>query len=48
MKNTKANNHHQDFVEIFRPFITVKGERVYPPPPLKAFRLLIPKDKYRG
>lgn len=38
-----------DMIVIYRPFITVKGKRIYASQAgLKAFRLEIPRDKYRG
>lgn len=38
-----------DTVVIYRPFITVKGKRIYASQVgLKVFRLEIPRDKYRG
>jgi hypothetical protein len=37
-----------DSVVIYRPWITVKGRRVYAwQRGMKAFRLVIPRDKYR-
>lgn len=36
-------------IVIYRPFITVKGKRIYAwQKGLKAFRIEIPADKYRG
>ena len=38
-----------DIVVIYRPFITVKGKRIFASQVgLKAFRLEIPRDRYRG
>ena len=39
----------EDYIEIFTPYITVKGRRIYASAyGLKAFRLLIHRSKYRG
>jgi len=40
---------HDDYVVIYRPWITIKGRRVYAwQVGKKAFRLVIPRDKYRA
>jgi hypothetical protein len=39
---------HGAYVVIYRPWITVKGRRIYASQVgKKAFRLVIPRDKYR-
>jgi hypothetical protein len=39
---------HDAYVVIYRPWITVKGRRIYASQVgKKAFRLVIPRDKYR-
>jgi hypothetical protein len=48
MLKNKSAHKNPDFVEIFVKFVTRNGKRVYPKPPYTAFRLLIPKDKYRA
>ncbi|MDR0903590.1 MAG: hypothetical protein LBM59_03050 [Ruminococcus sp.] len=40
------SHHLDDYVEIFRRYITRNGVRIYPKPPQKAFKLRIPRDKY--
>jgi len=37
-----------DYVDVYTPYITVKGKRIYAVHHgLKVFHLRIPKDKYR-
>ncbi len=46
MRNT--NNSSAGYVTIFRPFITVKGKRIYAHQKgLTAFAIKIPVSKYR-
>ncbi|WP_260425362.1 hypothetical protein [Halomonas sp. YLB-10] len=40
---------NSDTIVIYRPYITVKGKRIYAAQRgLKAFRIEIPRDRYRG
>jgi len=38
----------KDVVVIFVKWITIKGKRIYPRNGKKAFRLEIPREKYRA
>ena len=37
-----------DVIIIYVKWITIKGKRVYPKNGRKAFRLVIPREKYRA
>ena len=38
----------EDYIIIYTPFITIKGKRIFAKSyGLKAFRLCIPKERYR-
>ncbi len=46
MKNNAVDS---DYVVVYSKYITIRGKRIYASwYGLKAFRLLIPRDKYRG
>lgn len=43
VKMTKQTKNDDDYIIIFRPYITVKGKRIYPKKGKKAFPIRIKK-----